>query len=81
MLSDEQIYRIPLKYFTDIGKVNFSVKIDFRFKLHLETNMKKLFACVAVVDLDARIMFAKAPFIQYEQLLLDIKILGSIWKQ
>ena len=25
----------------DIGKINFPVKIDFRFKLHLETKIKK----------------------------------------
>ena len=77
MLSDEHVYRVPLTYFTDIGKINFPVKIDFRFKLHLETDMKKLFvsrkviARTATVDPDAKIIFTKAPFIQYEQLLLD----------
>ena len=77
MLSDEHVYRVPLKYFPDIRKINFPVKIDFRFKLHLETDMKKLFvsrkviARTATVDPDAKIIFTKAPFIQYEQLLLD----------
>ena len=77
MLSDEHVYRVPLKYFPDIGKINFPQKIDFRFKLHLETDMKKLFvsrkviAGTATVDPDAKIIFTKAPFIQYEQLLLD----------
>ena len=76
MLSDEHVYRVPLKYFTDIGKINFSVKIDFRFKLNLETDMKKLFESrkvitgAATVDLDTKIISTKAPFIQYEQLLL-----------
>ena len=43
MFSDEQVHRVPLKYFTDIGKLNFPVKVDLRFKLHLETEIKKLF--------------------------------------
>ena len=76
-LSDKELYGVRLKYFTDIGKVNLPVKIDFRFKLHLETEMKKLFESrkvinvSATVDSDAKITFTKAPFIQYEQLLLD----------
>ena len=74
MLSD---YRVPLKYFTDIRKINFPVKIDFRFKFHLEIEMKKLFESrkvlngAATVDPDAKIIFTKAPFIQYEQQVLD----------
>ena len=76
-LSDSDLYGVSLKYFTDIGKINLPVKIDFRFKLHLETEMKKLFesrqviTVVATVDPDAKIIFTKAPFMQYEQLLLD----------
>ena len=42
-LKDEYVYRIPLRYFTDLGKINFPVKIDFRIKFHLETEMKRLF--------------------------------------
>ena len=30
-------------YFTDLGKINFPTKIDYRIKLHLETEMKKIF--------------------------------------
>ena len=71
-LSEEHDYRIPLIYFTDIGKINFAVKINFRFKLHLETETKKLFESrkvisrAATVDPDAKIIFTKAPFTQYE---------------
>ena len=77
MLSDKHLYRFPLWYFTDIGKINFPVKIDFRFKPHLETEKKKLFeprkvvTRVASADPDTKIIFTKALFIQYEQLLLD----------
>ena len=42
-LKNEFVYRVPLRYFTDIGKINFPLKIDFRIKCHLETDMKKLF--------------------------------------
>ena len=79
-LKNEYVYRIPLRYFTDLGKINFPPKIDFRIKCHLETEMKKLFqskkvmaAGSAIPSPDAKIIFTKAPFIQYEQLLLDKK--------
>ena len=42
-LKDEYVYKIPIRYFTDLGKINFPVKIDFRIKCHLETEMKMLF--------------------------------------
>ena len=42
-LQKEHVYRIPLRYFSDIGKINFPTKIDFRIKLILESDMKKLF--------------------------------------
>ena len=43
MLRGDHVYRVPLKYFTDIRKINFPLRIDLRLKLHLETEMKKLF--------------------------------------
>ena len=42
-LKDEYVYKIPIRYFTDLSKINFPVKIDFRIKCHLETEMKMLF--------------------------------------
>ena len=77
-LKDEYVYRIPLKYFTDLGKINFPLKMDFRIKFHLEKEMKKLFESKKVLAAnsvlpspDPEIIFTKAPFIPYEQLLLD----------
>ena len=77
-LKDEYVYRIPLRYFTDFGKINFPVKIDFRIKCHLETEMKRLFkskkvlaSITTIPTPDAKIIFTKAPFIPYEQILLD----------
>ena len=42
-LKNEFVYRVPLRYFTDLGKINFPLKIDFRIKCQLETNLKNLF--------------------------------------
>ena len=67
-----------LRYFSDIGKIIFPTKIDYRIKLFLETNMDKLFesrkvlaANSAIPDADAEIIFTRAPFIQYQQFLLN----------
>ena len=73
------MYRIPLRYFSDIGKINFPTKIDYRIKLFIETNIAKLFESRKVLASttttaptpDAKIIFTRAPFIQYEQILLD----------
>ena len=72
-LKYEHVYRIPLQYFSDIGKINFPTKIDHRIKVFLETKMEKLFESngvlaftAAIPAADAQIIFTKAPFIQYE---------------
>ena len=86
IIKNKHVYRIPLCYFTDLGKINFPTKIDYRIKLYLETEMKKLFeyrkvqaSQTAISAPDAKIIFTKVPFIQYEQILL--KILDNIWRQ
>ena len=78
-LQSEFIYRVRLSYFSDIRKINFPTKIDYRIKLFLETNMNKLFESKEVLastvkmppNADAEILFTRAPFVQYEQILLD----------
>ena len=74
-LKNEFVYRISLRYFTDLGKINFSLKIDFGIKCHLKADMKKLFeskkTVTAVGTPDTKIIFTKAPFIQYKKILLD----------
>ena len=77
-LKNEFVYRIPLRYFSNIGKINFPTKIDYRIKMFLETNMEKLLesrkvlaANAAIPKVDAEIIFTKASYIQYEQILLD----------
>ena len=42
-LKNKYVYRIPLKYICDIGKINFPTKIDMKIRLTLKTDMKKLF--------------------------------------
>ena len=77
-LKNEYVYRIPLGYFTDLGKTNFPTKIDCRIKLFFETHMKKLFESrkllatgAARQSPDVQVIFTKAPCILYEQILLD----------
>ena len=69
---------MPLRYFIDLGKINFPTKIDYRIKLHLETEMKKSFKSrkvlasgAAIPTPDTKTIFEKTPFIQYEQIFLD----------
>ena len=42
-LKNEYVYRIPPRYFSDVGKINFPTKIDYKIKLFLETDMERLF--------------------------------------
>ena len=42
-LKNEFFYRILIRYFTDLGKINFPLKTDFRIKCYLETELKELF--------------------------------------
>ena len=42
-LKNKYVYRVPLKYICDLGKINFPTKIDIEIRLTLETDMKKLF--------------------------------------
>ena len=77
LLKTEHVFRIPQCYFTDLGKISFPTKISYRIKLHLETEMKKLFESrkllasgTAIPAPDAKIIFTKASSIQYEQILL-----------
>ena len=61
-----------------MGKINFSAKIDYRIKLNLKTDMKRLFESQKLLvsgstipTPDVKTIFTKAPFIQYKQILLD----------
>ena len=42
-IDSKYVYRIPLKYFCDLGKINFPTRIDLKNRCTLETEMKGLF--------------------------------------
>ena len=72
-IKNEDVYRIPLRYFTD-----FLTERDYRIKLFLETDMRRFFESkklyvtgTAMPSPDVQIIFTKAPYIQYEQILVD----------
>ena len=74
-LKAQTIYRIPLLYFCDLGKVNFSINTDTRIKITLERNMNKLFESNAKVASipdtpDAFINFFSRPYIAYQETTL-----------
>ena len=35
-LKEKYVYRIPVKYFTNLGKINLHLKMDFRIKCSFE---------------------------------------------
>ena len=74
-LKNEYTYRILLRYFADVGNINFPLKIDFKIRCHLETEMKNLFESkknvTTIGSPGTKIIFTRAPFVQYKQFLLD----------
>ena len=36
VINTSRMYRIPLRYFCDLGKINFLVKINFEIRCNLE---------------------------------------------
>ena len=40
-LKNEFVFRVPLRCFRDVEKINFPHKIDLRIRCHLETDTKK----------------------------------------
>ena len=68
------MYRIPLKYVYDLGKINFPTKVDLKIRCTPQINMKQLFESKKKVNAigapDAQIVFVRVPYLQYEQILL-----------
>ena len=42
-IDSKYVYRIPLKYLCDQGKINFPTKIDLKIRCALQTNVKQFF--------------------------------------
>ena len=75
VINSEKIYRIPLRYFYNLGKKNFPLKIDFKIKCNLEKEIKFFFEfdkkVANITAPEEKIIFTKALFIQYEQFKLN----------
>ena len=73
-IDSKYVYRIPLKYLCDLGKINFPTKIDLKIHCTLQTDMKQLFESKKKVNAigapGVQIVFVRAPYLQYEQILL-----------
>ena len=71
-----------VKIFLCYWKDKVSVKIDFKIKCNLETEIKTLFESkkklTAIAASDPKIIFTKAPFSQYEQFKLNKKFLQYV---
>ena len=69
-IDSKYVYSIPLKYFYDLGNINFPTKIDLKIPCTLETKIKKIIWIEKKVTIigapDAQIVFLKAPLLQYE---------------
>ena len=81
-IDSKYVYRIPLKYRCDLGKIKFPTKIDLKIGCTLQTNMKQLFESKKKVPAigapDAQIVFVRAPYLQYEQILIPKNLLWSL---
>ena len=73
-IDSKYVYRIPLKYLCDLGQIFFPTKIDLKIRCTLQINMKQLFESKKKVNAigapDTQIVFVRAPYLQYEQILL-----------
>ena len=82
-LGKKFFYRIPLKFFTDLGLVNFTHNTDTKFIFTLESNLNKLFednkkATATPRNPNVQIIFHDHPYIQYQQILLDDNFLAYL---
>ena len=76
LLGQILYYRIPLRFFTDLGLVNFSYKTDTKFLFTLKSGLNKLFETNKQINpipssTDAKIIFHNHPYILYQQITLD----------
>ena len=81
LIGQKIYYRIPLGFFTSLGLVNFSHKIDTQFLFTLETNLNRSFERNTKLDKmpgerDALIIFHDTSYISYPQRTLDDNFLA-----
>ena len=91
-LKSEYVYRIPLKFPSDLGLVNQCFKFNTKYILTLETEMQKLLeanvnqnAEALPTTVDADIVFTGASYIMYKQFQLDDNfktyLKGTMWSE
>ena len=78
-LAKQWVYKIPLLYFCNLEKVNFSINTDTRIKIALERNMNKLFKSNKKVSAipdnpDAFINIFSRPYISYQETTLTQQV-------
>ena len=68
-------YKVLLRYFRDLGKVNHPIKLKMKILCTFETDMKNLFQSnrqmAAIAAPDAKATFNEASFVQYEQIQIN----------
>ena len=82
-LGQKNYYRIPLKFFTDLGLVNFAHNTNTKFTFTLESNLNELFESNKKVDdiprnPDAQIIYHDFPYIHYQQIVLKDNFLAYL---
>ena len=76
-LLKKKFYRIPLKFFTELGNINCQHNINCNFQFTLKTSLYKLFETTAQAatglnaESDAGIHFHKRPYITYNLIQPD----------
>lgn len=65
VINGENFYRIHLR-FLDLGKINYPVKMNFKIKCNLETEITKLFESrkkdAAITTPGAKVIFTELPY-------------------
>ena len=71
VINSEKVYRILFRYFFDLGKINYPIKINFKITSSLKIEIKRLLnqkkKSALVETPDAKIIFRDEPCVQYKQ--------------
>lgn len=63
------------RFFCDLGKINYPVKINFEIKCNLETEIIKLFESrkkvAAITAPDTKIIFTDSPYVNMNNSYMD----------
>ena len=76
LIKTDNVYRILLRFFSDVGLENLLVKSKMKLIFTIQTNMNKLFEtnfkkATIPTEPDVEIIFHSSIYIQYEQIKLN----------